>query len=102
MGKRKDLSEFNKGQIVMARRLDQGISKTAGIVECSRSAVYFMEHHCVCNFQPVHEKMAAVVMEEVVSHVYDVFVLTVHPMPNPSLSLGPPLPEYVRIGVPSV
>ncbi|KAK3523932.1 hypothetical protein QTP70_016739, partial [Hemibagrus guttatus] len=39
MGKCKDLSEFDKGQIVMARRLDQSISKTAAIVGCSRSAV---------------------------------------------------------------
>ncbi|KAK3508829.1 hypothetical protein QTP70_009603 [Hemibagrus guttatus] len=39
MDKRKDLSEFDKGQIVMARRLDQSISKTATLVGCSRSAV---------------------------------------------------------------
>ncbi|KAK3557043.1 hypothetical protein QTP70_024260 [Hemibagrus guttatus] len=39
MGKRKDLSEFDKGQIVMARPLDQSISKTAALVGCSRSAV---------------------------------------------------------------
>lgn len=39
MGKRKDLSEFDKGQIVMARRLGQRISKTAALVGCSRSAV---------------------------------------------------------------
>ncbi|KAK3531270.1 hypothetical protein QTP70_015188 [Hemibagrus guttatus] len=39
MGKRKDLSEFDKGHIVMARRLDQSISKTAAVVGCSRSAV---------------------------------------------------------------
>ncbi|KAK3561927.1 hypothetical protein QTP86_019049, partial [Hemibagrus guttatus] len=39
MDKRKDLSEFNKGQMVMARRLDQSISKTAALVGCSRSAV---------------------------------------------------------------
>ena len=39
MGKRKDLSEFDKGQIVMARRLGQSISKTAALVGCSRSAV---------------------------------------------------------------
>ncbi|KAK3520721.1 hypothetical protein QTP70_030586 [Hemibagrus guttatus] len=31
MGKCKDLSEFDKSQIVMARRLDQSISKTAGL-----------------------------------------------------------------------
>ena len=29
MGKRKDLSDFDKGSIVMARRLGQSISKTA-------------------------------------------------------------------------
>ncbi|KAK3543232.1 hypothetical protein QTP70_014109 [Hemibagrus guttatus] len=39
MGKRKDLSEFDKGQIVIARQLDQNISKTAALVGCSRSAV---------------------------------------------------------------
>ncbi|KAK3574072.1 hypothetical protein QTP86_002877 [Hemibagrus guttatus] len=39
MCKCKDLSEFDKGQIVMARRLDQSISKTAALVGCSRSAV---------------------------------------------------------------
>ncbi|ROL45968.1 hypothetical protein DPX16_4782 [Anabarilius grahami] len=39
MGKRKDLSEFDKDQIAMARRLGQSISKTAALVGCSRSAV---------------------------------------------------------------
>ncbi|ROL48468.1 hypothetical protein DPX16_22793 [Anabarilius grahami] len=39
MGKCIDLSEFDKGQIVMARRLGQSISKTAALVGCSRSAV---------------------------------------------------------------
>ncbi|ROL52522.1 Sodium/potassium-transporting ATPase subunit beta-1-interacting protein 2 [Anabarilius grahami] len=39
MGKRKDLSKFDKGQIVMARRLGQSIFKTAALVGCSRSAV---------------------------------------------------------------
>ncbi|KAK3557338.1 hypothetical protein QTP70_026583 [Hemibagrus guttatus] len=39
IGKRKDLSKFDKGQIVTARRLHQSISKTATLVECSRSAV---------------------------------------------------------------
>ncbi len=39
MGKRKDLSKFDKGQIVMARRLGQSISKTAALVGSSRSAV---------------------------------------------------------------
>ncbi|ROI48974.1 Sodium channel protein type 2 subunit alpha [Anabarilius grahami] len=49
MGKRKDLSEFDKGQIVMARRLGQSISKTAALVGCSRSAVEAQD-----------EKMAAI------------------------------------------
>ena len=39
MGKHKDLSEFDKGQIVMARCLGQSVSKTAALVGCSRSAV---------------------------------------------------------------
>ncbi len=39
MGKGKDLSEFDMGQIVMARWLDQSISKTAALVGCSVSAV---------------------------------------------------------------
>ncbi|KAK3544763.1 hypothetical protein QTP86_026782, partial [Hemibagrus guttatus] len=39
MDKCKDLSEFDKGQIVVVRRLDQNISKTAALVGCSRSAV---------------------------------------------------------------
>ncbi|ROL49972.1 hypothetical protein DPX16_6380 [Anabarilius grahami] len=39
MGKRKDLSEFDKGEIVMARQLGQSISETAALVGCSRSAV---------------------------------------------------------------
>ncbi|KAK3511192.1 hypothetical protein QTP70_032230, partial [Hemibagrus guttatus] len=39
MGKSKDLCKFDEGQIVMARPLDQSISKTAALVGCSRSAV---------------------------------------------------------------
>ncbi|KAK3535333.1 hypothetical protein QTP70_008198 [Hemibagrus guttatus] len=39
MGKPKDLCAFGKGQIVMARQLDQSISKTAPLVGCSRSAL---------------------------------------------------------------
>ncbi|XP_073423162.1 acidic leucine-rich nuclear phosphoprotein 32 family member E isoform X1 [Dendrobates tinctorius] len=34
-----DLSNFDKGQIVMAMRLGESISKTAGLVGCSRRAV---------------------------------------------------------------
>ena len=39
MGRSKDLSDFDKGQIVMASRLGQSISETARLVGCSRSAV---------------------------------------------------------------
>ena len=39
MGKSKDLSDFHRGQIVMARRLGQSISETASLVGCSRTAV---------------------------------------------------------------
>ncbi|KAM8882716.1 uncharacterized protein ACB058_002375 isoform 3-T6 [Synchiropus picturatus] len=39
MGKRKDLTDYDKGQIVMARRLGQSISNTAALVGCSRSVV---------------------------------------------------------------
>lgn len=35
MGKHKDLSNFNKGQIVMARQLGLSISKTKVLVGCS-------------------------------------------------------------------
>ncbi|XP_075060294.1 uncharacterized protein LOC142144885 [Mixophyes fleayi] len=35
----KELSDFDKGQIFMARRLGQSIAKTAGLVGCSRLAV---------------------------------------------------------------
>ncbi|ROL44269.1 Muscular LMNA-interacting protein [Anabarilius grahami] len=46
MGKRKDLSEFDKGQIVMAKRLGQSISKTVALVGCSRSAVISIYQKC--------------------------------------------------------
>lgn len=39
MGRRKDLSLFDKDQIVMARRLGRSISETARLVGCSRAAV---------------------------------------------------------------
>ena len=39
MGRSKDLSDFDKSQIVMARRLGQSISEMARLVGCSRSAV---------------------------------------------------------------
>ncbi|GBN14044.1 hypothetical protein AVEN_133013-1 [Araneus ventricosus] len=39
MGKAADLSEFDRGQIVMARRLETSITETARLVGCLRSAV---------------------------------------------------------------
>ncbi|GFU99535.1 HTH_Tnp_Tc3_2 domain-containing protein [Trichonephila clavipes] len=39
MGKAADLSDFDRGQIVMARRLGTSISETARLVSCSRSTV---------------------------------------------------------------
>ena len=39
MGRSKDLSDFDKGQIVMARRLGQSISETERLVECPWSGV---------------------------------------------------------------
>ncbi|GBM88008.1 hypothetical protein AVEN_185941-1 [Araneus ventricosus] len=39
MGKAADLSEFDRGQIVMARRLETSITETARLVGCSRSAI---------------------------------------------------------------
>ncbi|GBL81473.1 hypothetical protein AVEN_143739-1 [Araneus ventricosus] len=39
MGKAADLSKFDRGQIVMARRLGTSITETARLVGCSRSAV---------------------------------------------------------------
>ncbi|GBN76831.1 hypothetical protein AVEN_120240-1 [Araneus ventricosus] len=39
MGKASDLSEFDREQIVMARRLGTSITETARLVSCSRSAV---------------------------------------------------------------
>ncbi|KAK3509028.1 hypothetical protein QTP70_018534, partial [Hemibagrus guttatus] len=43
-GDSKDLSEFDKEQIVIARRLDQSICKAAALVGCSRSAVVSIYH----------------------------------------------------------
>ncbi|GBN42102.1 hypothetical protein AVEN_209180-1 [Araneus ventricosus] len=39
MGKAAHLSEFDRGQIVMARRLETSITETARLIGCSRSAV---------------------------------------------------------------
>ncbi|GFT39380.1 transposable element Tcb1 transposase [Trichonephila clavipes] len=39
MGKAADLSDFDKGQIVMARRLGTSISETTRLVSCSRYTV---------------------------------------------------------------
>ncbi|GFT41184.1 transposable element Tcb1 transposase [Trichonephila clavipes] len=39
MGKAADLSNFDRGQIVMARSLGTSISETARVIGCSRSTV---------------------------------------------------------------
>ncbi|PRD21495.1 UNVERIFIED_CONTAM: hypothetical protein NCL1_51573 [Trichonephila clavipes] len=39
MGKVADLSDFDRGQIVMARRLGKSISETTRLVGCSRTTV---------------------------------------------------------------
>ncbi|ROL49918.1 Calsyntenin-2 [Anabarilius grahami] len=59
MGKRKVLSEFDKGQIVMARRLIQSISKTAALVGCSRSAVVSIYQKWFNSGEPVTGSWAA-------------------------------------------
>ncbi|KAF4088070.1 hypothetical protein AMELA_G00078690 [Ameiurus melas] len=56
MGKRKDLSDFDKGQIVMARRLGQSISKTAALVGCSRYAVVSTYQKWCKEGQPVNRR----------------------------------------------
>ncbi|XP_071971093.1 acidic leucine-rich nuclear phosphoprotein 32 family member E isoform X1 [Engystomops pustulosus] len=69
MGQRKDLSDlsnFDKGQIVMAMRLGESISKTAGLVGCSRSAVvstyqnWSKEGQTGNRRQPIEEEEAVV------------------------------------------
>lgn len=39
MGKHKDLSDHDEGQIVMAKQLGQSISQKKGLVGCSQYAV---------------------------------------------------------------
>ncbi|KAG7323793.1 hypothetical protein KOW79_013495 [Hemibagrus wyckioides] len=39
MDKQKDLSDFDKGQIVMALQLGQSVSETADLVGCPEAAV---------------------------------------------------------------
>jgi len=46
MGRNKDLSDFHKGQIVLARRLGQSISETTRLVGCSWSAVVRIYQQC--------------------------------------------------------
>lgn len=56
MGKSKDLSDFDKGQIVMARRLGQSISQTAALVGCSRCAVVSTYKKWSKEGQPVNRR----------------------------------------------
>ncbi|KAI5621914.1 hypothetical protein C0J50_18298 [Silurus asotus] len=46
MGKRKDSSEYDKGQFVRSRRLGQSVYKTAALVGCSWSAVVSLYQKC--------------------------------------------------------
>lgn len=46
MGKYKDLSHFDKGPIVMARRPDQGIFKSPDLVACSQHSVVSTYQNC--------------------------------------------------------
>ncbi|KAI5095166.1 nephrocystin-4-like [Silurus meridionalis] len=46
MDKRKDLSDFEKGHVVMGRRLGQSISKNTALLGCSRSAVVSVYQKC--------------------------------------------------------
>ena len=39
MGKAEDLSDFDRDQTVISRKLGTGISETARLVGCSRSAI---------------------------------------------------------------
>lgn len=56
MGKCRDLSDFDKGQIVMARCLGESISKTAALVGCSRSAVVLTYQKWSKEGQPVNRR----------------------------------------------
>ncbi|GBN39522.1 hypothetical protein AVEN_124145-1 [Araneus ventricosus] len=47
MGKAADLSEFDRGQIRMARRSGTSITETARLVGCSRSAVVSIHAKCL-------------------------------------------------------
>lgn len=50
------LSDFDRGQIVMARRLGQSISKTADLVGCPRSAVVSTYQKCSQEGQPAKRR----------------------------------------------
>lgn len=50
------LSDFDRGQIVMARRLGQSISKTADLVGCPRSAVVSTYQKCSKEGQPAKRR----------------------------------------------
>lgn len=54
MGKHKDLSEFDEGQIVTARQL--GTSKTAALMGCFWSAVVSMYQKWSKKGQPVNQR----------------------------------------------
>lgn len=55
MGKRKDLSDFDKSQIMMTRPLGQSISKIASFVGCSWYAVVRIYQMCCKEGQVVNQ-----------------------------------------------
>ncbi|KAI4808546.1 hypothetical protein KUCAC02_000603, partial [Chaenocephalus aceratus] len=86
MGKRKDVSDFDKGQIVKARRLGQSISKTAALVGCSRSAVISSTYQkCSGNGKPVNRRQGHDLNP--VEHLWDVLDKQVRSMEAPPRNL---------------
>lgn len=48
MGKNRALSDFEQGQLIMARKLGHSISKTTGLVGCYQYAVFTTKSGPVC------------------------------------------------------
>lgn len=61
MGRRKHPSDFGKGQIVRARRLDRSISETERLVDCSRSAL-------VCTYRTIDKSKTGTRLTDVREH----------------------------------
>ncbi|GBO15963.1 hypothetical protein AVEN_31177-1 [Araneus ventricosus] len=61
MGKAADLSEFDRGQIVMARRLGTSITETVRLVGCSRYAVVSIHAKWINDVTPAVDAKVLVV-----------------------------------------